>query len=116
MRETGVFLKTLDKRKREPTVLSFEESERRALLLKDWTRYKTTQHFREMAAVTGMCRSRQRALEELRTESEELYQSAIQVDEQLIPFVHRGPLETPPIDGYVAPDGDIQDTTKVFDK
>jgi len=40
----------------------------------------------------------------------------MQVDDELIPFVHRGPLETPPIAGYVAPDGDFQDTTKVFDK
>jgi len=60
-------------------VLSFEESERRALLLKDWTRYKTKQHYREMAAVTQLRWSQQRALEELRKESEELYQSAIQV-------------------------------------
>ena len=62
-------------------MLSFEESERRALLLKDWTRYKTKQHFCEMAAVTRVRRSQQRALEELRKESEELYQSAIQVQQ-----------------------------------
>jgi len=43
-------------------------------------------------------------------------QLLVQVDDQLIPFVHRTLLETPPIDGYVAPDGDIQDTTRVFDK
>ena len=69
----------LSKRKREPTVLSFDESERRALLHKEWTRYKTTQHRNEMTAVARVCRSQQRALEELRKESEELYQSAIQV-------------------------------------
>jgi len=77
-------VKTCSKRKREPTVLSFEESERRALLLKDWTRYKAKQHFREMAAVARVCWSQQRALEELRKESEELYQSAIQVRQKLL--------------------------------
>ena len=40
----------------------------------------------------------------------------VQVDENLMPFVHRGPLDTPPIAGYAAPDGDFQDTTKVFNK
>lgn len=72
-------VKTFSKRKRDPAVLSFEESERRALLLKDWTRYKTKQHRNEMTIVARACRSQERALEELRKESEELYQSAIQV-------------------------------------
>ena len=71
--------KTRSKRKREPAVLSFEESERRALLHKDWTRYKMKQHINEIMAVTRVRWSQQRALEELRKESEELYQSAIQV-------------------------------------
>ena len=60
-------------------MLSFDESERRALLLKEWTRYKTKQHRSEMLAFARVCQSQQRALEELRKESEELYQSAIQV-------------------------------------
>jgi len=67
------------KRKREPAVLNFEESERRALLHKDWTRYKMKQHCNEMTAVMRVRWSQQRALEELQKESEELYQSAIQV-------------------------------------
>jgi len=74
MRKTGV-----SKRKREAAVLSFEESERRALLHKDWTRYKTRQHRDEMLVVARLRGSQQRALDELRSESEELYQSAIQV-------------------------------------
>ena len=60
-------------------VLSFEESERRALLHKEWTRYKMKQHHNEIMAVDRVRWSQQRALEELRKESEELYQSAIQV-------------------------------------
>jgi len=65
-------------------VLSFEESERRALLLKDWTRYKTKQHRDEMTKVAQVRWSQQRALEELRKESEELYESAIQVNGDVV--------------------------------
>jgi len=76
--------KLCSKRKREPAVLSFEESERRALLLKDWTRYKTKQHRDEMTKVAQVRWSQQRALEELRKESEELYESAIQVNGDVV--------------------------------
>ena len=75
----GVVLCVASKRKREAAVLSFDESERRALLHKDWTRYKTKQHHTEMIAVGRLRWAQQRALDELRSESEELYQSAIQV-------------------------------------
>lgn len=60
-------------------MLDFDESERRALLHKDWTRYKTKQHTNEMTAVALVRWAQQQALEELRRESEELYQSAVQV-------------------------------------
>jgi len=60
-------------------VLSFDESERRALLHKDWTRYKMQQHRNEVLALAQLRQSQSRALEELRKESEELYQSAVQV-------------------------------------
>ena len=66
-------------RKREQGALTFEESERRALLLKDWTRYKRRQHMAEMQQITKALESQQKALEALREESEELYQQAIQV-------------------------------------
>jgi len=67
------------KRQREPALLSFDESERRALLHKDWTRYKLRQHSCEMLKVARVRWLQKQALEELRKESEELYQSAIQV-------------------------------------
>jgi large subunit ribosomal protein L40 len=109
-------LKTLDKRKRDTRVLSFDESERRAALIKDWSRYKYHQYIAENRTITRIRESQQHALDELRKESEELYQQAVQVDDQLIPFVHRGPVETPPIKGYVAADGEYINTTRKFDK
>jgi large subunit ribosomal protein L40 len=83
--------------------------------------------------------SQLKALEELRLESEELYQAAIQVkfspeltslffttwfsdfltfsllfqiDPNLVPFTVTGPVHTPPIKGYDAPDGDYVDVSK----
>ena len=64
-------------RKMEP--LSFEESESRALLMKQWTRYKLHQHGQEMNTIHTAMLAQQVALQELRNESEELYQQAIQV-------------------------------------
>ena len=57
----------------------FEESEYRAHLHKDWTRYKTEQFTFEMKAISQAVESQRTALNELRSESEELYQLAIQV-------------------------------------
>jgi large subunit ribosomal protein L40 len=109
-------IKTLDKRKRVVVPLSFDECERRALLHKSWARYKTQQFVAEWVAVQRVTDQQTRALQELRRESEQLYQQAIQLDEALIPFDFKGPMETPPIKGYVAPDGEYVDTTRKFDK
>ena len=59
--------------------MSFEESERRALLEKKWSRYKTAEFTTEMNTVQRAINSQNKALAELRLESEELYQAAIQV-------------------------------------
>lgn len=47
--------------------------------------------------------SQQKALNELRMESEELYQAAIQPDELLLPITIQGPSYTPPIPNYRTP-------------
>ena len=67
-------------RKLEP--LSFEESESRALLMKQWTRYKLHQHANEMNTIQTAMLSQQVALQELRNESEELYHLAILVRQE----------------------------------
>lgn len=48
-------------------------------------------------------RSQEKALDELRAESEELYQAAIQPDELLLPITIKGPAYTPPIKNYDVP-------------
>ena len=60
--------------------ISFEESERRALLLKSWTRFRWQQHHNEITAIRVAMRRQDRALTELRAESEELFREAVEVD------------------------------------
>ncbi|KAJ8391723.1 hypothetical protein AAFF_G00086730 [Aldrovandia affinis] len=92
----------------------FEESERRALLLKEWSRYKLSQHKAEMAAIGQALQAQREALQELKLESEELYWAALRPDPVLFPFHHQGPSYTPPKDKYQPPEGKYSDITKVY--
>lgn len=56
-----------------------------------------------------------KALQELRFESEELYQQAIQPDMGMIPFTAKGPVHTPPDKDYDYVDGDYNNITKLYD-
>ena len=66
-------------RRREPTVLSFDECQYRALLHKEWARSKMQQFKLESVVLSKLMDSQERALEELKCESVELYNMAIQV-------------------------------------
>ncbi|CAK6950740.1 S ribosomal protein L40%2C mitochondrial [Scomber scombrus] len=101
-------------RQRSEPKLSFDESEGRALLLKEWSRYKQEQHMAEMQAVELALKAQTEALEELKIESEELYQAALKPDLQLFPFTYEGPTYTPPKTKFEAPEGKYNDTTKVY--
>lgn len=107
--------KCLDEtRERSAPRLSFDESERRALLLKEWSRYKQEQHMAQVRAVELALEAQREALEELKLESEELYLAALKPDNFLFPFTHEGPTYTPPKANYEAPDGKYNDITKVY--
>lgn len=101
-------------RARSAPVISFEESERRALLLKEWSRYKQEQHMAEKKAIESALEAQTEALEELRLSSYELYQEALKPDFGLFPFTHQGPAHTPPKAKYEAPDGKYHDITRVY--
>lgn len=60
--------------------LSTEEIESRILLQKEWSKYKRLQYMTDIQTIDSMLYSQQKALDELRAESEELYQEAIQVE------------------------------------
>jgi large subunit ribosomal protein L40 len=61
---------------RELPKLTFEEMEERAQMTKEWTKYKQKQNATQMAAIRGLLQSQQRALDELQSESKELYLEA----------------------------------------
>ncbi|XP_069850437.1 large ribosomal subunit protein mL40 [Dipodomys merriami] len=108
-------VKFLDKSRQRPQVeLSFEESERRALLLKKWSRHKQQEHEAERNAIASMLKAQQEALQELKLESPELYSEAIKRDPSLFPFEWEGPHYTPPISNYQPPEGRYSDITTVY--
>lgn len=68
----------------------------------------------EMAVIDEALMAQMQALEELKLESEELYNAAVRPDTSLFPFQHEGPCYTPPIPKYEAPDGKYNDITRVY--
>lgn len=70
---------------------------------------------RDYQKINIMLNAQEKALRELRLESEELYQAAIQLDSNLVPFHAEGPVATPPIQNYDSPDGEYTNISKKWD-
>ncbi|XP_076055629.1 mitochondrial ribosomal protein L40 [Oratosquilla oratoria] len=102
-------------RERDQVNLNEPEEETRIALMKEWSRYKFKQQLEELVMIERVMAAREKALEELRKESEELYLEAIQIDPSLLPFRVKGPVATPPIEGYDAPDGEYIDVTRKWE-
>ncbi|XP_013192134.1 large ribosomal subunit protein mL40 [Amyelois transitella] len=105
-------LDQIQKRSRGPPQISQEVQEERALLQKEWTRYKRQEYMAHVAQIDRIMAAQKRALDRLYEESEDLYNEAIMPDLQLIPYSVTGPVATPPIKGYESPDGDYLDVSK----
>ncbi|XP_075223067.1 mitochondrial ribosomal protein L40 [Lycorma delicatula] len=99
-------------RVRRSPQLSEEELEYRVLTFKQWSSYRLRQHLADVQMIDRILFSQQKALDELRKESEELYQEALQIDPQFIPVTLKGPVLTPIIKNYESPDGEYIDTSK----
>ncbi|KAH8383154.1 hypothetical protein KR009_007102, partial [Drosophila setifemur] len=95
-----------DQRQRKLTPLGSAELEERDLLKKQWAHYKHDERVADFQIIDHLVQAQNKALEELRRESEELYQAAIEIDSQLLPVAFKGPVATPPIKDYASPDGD----------
>ncbi|XP_047034191.1 39S ribosomal protein L40, mitochondrial [Helicoverpa zea] len=108
-------LDNFNKRKRPQPKLTPEVIEARALLQKDWTRYKRQEYIANVAQIDRIMGAQRRALDKLLEESEDLYNEAIMPDMQLIPYEIQGPVATPPIKNYVSPDGEYIDVSKKWD-
>lgn len=105
-------LDTRSKRVRDLPPLSTEILELRVNLEKRWAKYKQEQHLKDAQMLDRIMYAQQKALDELQKESVELYQEAIQFDFTLMPLKSEGPVDTPPVENYDAPDGDYQDVSK----
>ncbi|XP_075982561.1 mitochondrial ribosomal protein L40 [Anticarsia gemmatalis] len=101
-----------NKRKRPQPKLSAEVIEARALLQKEWTRYKREEYMANVAQIDRIMAAQKRALDKLYEESEDLYNEAIMPDLSLIPYEIRGTVATPPIKNYESPDGEYIDVSK----
>ncbi|XP_026743129.1 39S ribosomal protein L40, mitochondrial-like [Trichoplusia ni] len=108
-------LDNFGKRKRPQPKLTAEVIEARALLQKDWARYKREEYISNVAQIDRIMAAQRRALDKLLEESEDLYNEAIMPDLQLIPYEIKGPVATPPIKSYESPDGEYIDVSKKWD-
>ncbi|XP_057338585.1 39S ribosomal protein L40, mitochondrial [Microplitis mediator] len=102
-------------RTREPPKLTPEILEERALLFKDWCRYKHHQYVEDLETTDTIILSQKKALEELKAESVDLYNAALELDLSLMSYEAKGPTFTPPIPNYQPPDGDYFDVTKKYE-
>ena len=87
--------------------------EERHYFKKDWTRYATDRNKRELLELDKKIMAQQKALDELRHESLELYLEAVQIDPELVPYTVTGPTLTPAIKDYIQ-DGAYTDITRDY--
>lgn len=105
----------LDSRQRPIVVHSNDELEEQVVASKTWSLFKHNEHFFNLQVITDLEYSQQRALNELREVSEDLYLAAVDIDESFLTYQLTGPVETPPIENYQSPDGEYIDISKKWD-
>lgn len=90
--------------------------EQRALLEKAWARHKQQEKLAQYQQLDRLIGAQEKALLELRYESEALHAEAIQPDFGLLPFVSDGPVATPAQSAnYDSPDGEYVDVSKKWE-
>lgn len=104
--------KELDMRQRN-VVVTEELEDERIDIVKDWARYSSARHMKELKEIDTVILAQKAALEELRLADQELYRQALEPDLSLIPYTAKGPCFTPVIPDYLQ-DGEHQDVTKRF--
>ena len=90
-----------------------EVREQRVLQMKDWARFTNRRNRDEIWHLDKVLISQAKALEELKHESEPLYNAAVQFDPDLLDIELRGPCVTPPIEKYLQ-DGEYKDVTQSY--
>lgn len=108
-------MKEREARTRVVEPLSFEESEKRAKLKREYSEWSTEMYRVDAAQIKRVHESQRRAMAELKAESEELYLKAVETDDAMLEMMSPILTSTPPIAGYEAPDGGHNDVTKTFE-
>jgi len=91
-------------RQREIVTLTEQQIEERVLLQKEWAREQMKNHKIDLKMIRDRVKARQDALRELKKESIFLYEEALKLDKDIYPLAIKGPMSTPPLDSYIAPD------------
>ncbi|OWF55202.1 39S ribosomal protein L40, mitochondrial-like [Mizuhopecten yessoensis] len=102
-------------RKRELSVPPEEREKEMKKFSHEWKVYCRDFITQEIHTVQKRLLSQQKALGELRKESEELYQKAIAIDEDLYNFSVKRLTDTPAIPGFQPIDGEYTDVTIKYD-
>ena len=91
--------------------MSEEIEDERIDTLKEWNKFASSRHRREIQQIDNVICLQKAALENLRQLDVDLYKLAIEPDSNLIPFKAKGPMNTPPIPGYLQ-DGEYENITR----
>ena len=100
-----------NKRLRHLTPLSAEEVRNRTLLEREWGKYRKDEWQKDLQIIKSIMLSQEKALKELKAASRDLYNKAVEFNDQYLPYNAVGPLYTPPIPDYYSPDGEYTETT-----
>ncbi|XP_052900820.1 39S ribosomal protein L40, mitochondrial [Anopheles moucheti] len=103
------------KRRRNVPKPTSELVESRALLEKQWAKYRMQESLADYQLFDRIVAAQTKALNELKLESVELYEQAIQPDPALVPIRVQGPVATPPIKDYEQPDGEYIDVSRKWE-
>ncbi|VDL70013.1 unnamed protein product [Nippostrongylus brasiliensis] len=104
--------KNIEERYREPTVLTEDQIDDRAISMKQYTRSRNALQKMDDAWVREALKRQRKALQELKLLDPVLYQKAVEPVSAPLHVVVHGPGLTPPIADYQSPDGDYIDTTR----
>lgn len=94
--------------------LTEEIEDERYYAFKEWSDFCSKRFTKEIKQIDNTILAQKAALEQLRLLDQDLYRQAIALDSTLLPFADKGPLYTPPIEGYIQ-DGEYEDVTQKFE-
>jgi SepF-like predicted cell division protein (DUF552 family) len=94
--------------------ISEEIEDERIDIIKEYSRYCFRRNKKEIRQIDNAIILQKAALENLRQLDVNLYKLAIAPDDNLIPFKAKGPMNTPPIPGYLQ-DGEYENITRKFE-